>query len=489
MNKYFDQPRGFSVFFLTEMWERYGFYIIQTLLILYFANELHLSDARSYTILGSFTALAHINPILGGYIADRMIGAKKSILCGIFLIILGYLILAFIGQKLATIIVALSVISMGSGLLKPNIYSLLGTLYHDNDKRRHAGFTLFYVGLYVGILLATCLGGYIQRFLGWEVTYIIAACVLSLALATFYFGCKICLIKDSKTTSVQSAHYLKSFFLILGVIGINVYITNSESIAEFAFGGIAIISLGIVVYEICRAQGSEKRSLLAYLLLVTLSIFFWAIYFQLYFSVSLFIDRVVDRHFFGFLLPTPFFAGIEALGIIIFGPLLSALWHKLELKKKSPSTPEKFALALLILGLAFTLLFFSSTITNAIGQVIAGWVMLVYGLVAIGELLLSPTGLAMVTELTPKRLWGLMIGIFFVAVGLGGKIAGFFAKYSNISLEQKNLTEINVIYRHAFGKYMIFCFCFSLLSVFSIRLIKNLIEHRVEPLLVEQNRG
>ena len=189
------QPRGFSIFFLTEMWERYGFYITQTLLILYLIGYFHLTDKASYGILGSFTALAYINPALGGYIADRYLGARFAILWGALLISAGYLVLMG-AHDLPHVFIALAVIAMGTGLLKPNVSSLLGSLYSKNDSRRHTGFTIFYMGISLGIILATTGGGYLQEFVGWKNTYFIAALVLLFAWLTFFFGSRFYKIHD-----------------------------------------------------------------------------------------------------------------------------------------------------------------------------------------------------------------------------------------------------------------------------------------------------
>lgn len=473
------QPRGFSIFFLTEMWERYGFYIIQTLLILYFVQKYNLADTYSYGVLGSFTALAYINPILGGFIADRILGAQRSILVGAVLISCGYVVLALM-QSFAWVFLSLGIVAMGTGMLKPNISSLLGRLYADNDARRHAGYALFYVGIYVGIMLATVLGGYIQRYLDWQMTFYSASAVLLIAFATFSLGSRYFKLPDSVHFVPKYRAYALAFLLIVLAIGANTLILQQQEFATWAFTIVAVISFTIVIYEAIRTPDVvQKNRLFAYFLLVCISIFFWAIYFQLYFSMNLFVARVVDRTVFGFNLPPSFFVGIEALGVIVFGPLMSQLWHGLERRENSLSTPMKFALGLLMMTISFALLFVSSLFHDVAGQVVAAWVVLVYLIIAIGELLLSPTGLAMVTELAPKKLSGMMMGIFFVSLGLGGKLAGVIASFASISTDNLNsLQDMEATYHHAFGVYLVLCVAITFASFVLVPLIKRLI-HRV----------
>lgn len=475
MFKLLKQPRGFSIFFLTEMWERYGFYITQTLLIFYLIEHFHLTDSISYSILGSFTALAYINPALGGYIADRFLGAKKAILWGAVLISLGYFILTF-SEHLIKVFVSLSIISIGTGLLKPNISSLLGSLYSAKDSRRHTGYTLFYMGISLGIILATSFGGYLRQLLGWKITYINAALVLLVAWITFFWGSRFYNFDNLSKIEYSLKKYLLAFFFIILTMIINSIIITYQTLAIVAFSLFAIFSAIIMLYEIYNTKDSvEKKRLLAYLLLICISVFFWAMYFQLFFSMNLFIERVVDRQILGFKVPASFFVSIESFGLIIFGPFLGALWHLFARNNRGLSIPGKFASGLCMMTIAFVILFISSLFTDSNGLVMSGWIIVVYLIISIGELMLSPIGLAMVSELAPPRLAGLMMGIFFVSLGLGGKLAGIFADYAAISKNIGDLDQMKAIYHHAFGLYLLVCLIITLVSLTLVRIIKKLI--------------
>jgi POT family proton-dependent oligopeptide transporter len=374
------------------------------------------------------------------------------------------------------VFIALAVIAMGTGLLKPNVSSLLGSLYSKNDSRRHTGFTIFYMGISLGIILATTGGGYLQEFVGWKNTYFIAAIVLLVAWLTFFFGSRFYKIQDVCEMAHSTKKYMKALASMVLMIFVNVVIITHQTLSVIAFSLVALFSVVFVLYAAGVAESVlERKRLLAYLLLSCISVFFWAIYFQLYFSMNLFVDRVVDRQMFGMNVPASFFVSIESFGLILFGPILGGLWYILARNGKAISIPVKFAGSLLMMVLAFGLLFVSSLFTNSQGLVGSAWIVLVYLIIAVGELMLSPIGLAMVTELVPQRLAGLMMGLFFVTLGLGGKLAGVIADYAAISPNITDLNQMETIYHHAFGIYFVVCLVIAMISMALIPVIKKLI--------------
>lgn len=468
------QPRALSIFFLTEMWERYGFYVIQTLLILYLINVFGLSDEYSYGVLGSVTALAYGNAIVGGYIADRLIGHRTAVLAGALMLSAGYCLIAF-SNGLELSAWALGVITMGTGLLKPNVSSMVGMLYEENDERRHSGFTLFYVGINLGIILGEWLGGWFQDKMGWHFVFSTASVVLLFAYVIFWFGTRHFKIGDiSKITKT----FKKSFYAVLIIIAaivVSHFVIAHQEVAFLFFFAVAIASISIVIYEAFHEKGLSRNRMIAYLVLVGISTFYWAIYFQMFFSMNLFVDRVVDRNFFGITIVPGAFPSIEALSVIFFGPILGWLWMRLSRSRFNPSTPMKFTLALLMHTVAFGTLFLSSLALQSNGMVMPGWLVFVYIVIGIGELLLSPIGLAMVTELVPTRLVGTMMGIFFISLGLGGKLAGVFADISAIPQDMTNVPMIEHIYQHAFFHYFIICLVATIISFALVPVLKKLI--------------
>ncbi len=240
--------------------------------------------------------------------------------------------------------------------------------------------------------------------------------------------------------------------------------------------GIAILSVLIVLFEALKEKGRSRHRLLAYLILVGISVVYWAIYFQLFFSMNLFVDRVVDRQILGTIVPPSVFMSVEAFGIIAFGPLLSWIWTRLEGTRWACSTPTKFALGMALNALSFGLLYVSSHVLNHQGMVVAVWIVVVYLLIAVGELMLSPIGLAMVTELVPLRLVGTMMGIFFISLGIGGKLAGLFADISAVPDNVVSVAGIDTIYHHAFFVYFMIALIAAVVSFMLVPLIKKLIQ-------------
>ncbi len=469
------QPKALSVFFMTEMWERYGFYVIQALLALYLINVFHLDDTFSYGMLGSVTALAYINSIIGGYIADQLIGHRAAVLLGALCLSGGYALLT-LTHSVELGAWSLAVITLGTGLLKPNVSSMVGSLYDDNDPRRHSGFTLFYVGINLGIILATTFAGYIQQYLGWHVAFLSASLVLLLAFVTFYFGTRHFHILEIRPLQVSLWSAAKAGVILALTVLASDYIIKNQQASLYAFLAIAVLSVLIVLYQAFVEQGLARRRVLAYLILVGISTIYWAIYFQLFFSMNLFVDRIVDRTLWGMTVPASVFMSIEAFGIIVFGPLMSMGWSRLAGTRWAFSTPTKFALGMGMNAVAFGLLFISSHLLNAQGMVMPGWLVVVYLLIAVGELLLSPIGLAMVTELVPIRLVGMMMGIFFISLGIGGKLAGLFADISAVPENMVSIAGIDQIYHHAFWVYFLIAAIAAVISFALVSPIKKLID-------------
>lgn len=473
----FNQPKGLSVFFLTEMWERYGFNMIELLIILYFINVFHALDSFSYSLLGSITALAYINSVIGGYLADRFIGHRMAVLFGALLLTAFYIILSF-AKDMHIVVWSLMLFTMGTGLLKPNISSMVGSLYQEDDKRRYTGFTIFYIGINLGGVLGSSAPSYVQSALGWHMTYLTTAVVMLIAFFTFLVGVYRFKIKDIQPIVQSEKNWLKTALIILVTMGFSYYIINHQRVALFAFFVVAVVSAGIVIFEAIKEKGIVRMRILAYLVLVCISIVFWALFFQIFFSMNLFVDRAVNHHVFGLTLTTATFGAVEPFGVIVLGVVLSWAWMKLQNSWWNPSTPMKFSLGLWMLALTFGVLCIGALKTQADGLVVPHLIIFVYLILALAELLLSPTGLAMVTELVPKHLVGTMMGIFFISLGLGGKLAGIFANISAIPQSMTNVSQIEQVYHHAFFIYFLVCVGTACISLALVPFLKKLIAQK-----------
>lgn len=449
------QPPCIYILFLTEMWERFGFYIVQVLLIFYLTKVYQFTDTVSIGILGAFTAISYITPVAGGYLADKWMGYKHSIVLGGLLLSIGYALLAL--QQNNIFYIALATIAIGTGFFKPNISTYLGNFYGKNDSRCERGYTIFYIGINVGIVLATTSAGYVLEYLGWRANFIIASFGLLLAVTTFALGLSY-LKRTNRLTMLRATnnHTLSKFNTGVIYVGtlISIYlfslVIQDSHLASVVFTGGALAMLATLLTVSYRAGGVNTGKMLACLLLISSSVLFWALYFQLFFSLNLFIDRVLDRDLFGHQLPSPLFISLMPIFIMLTGPFIGWAWQVLEKIKLNPSTTTKFALSLFCMAAGLFLLMLGTHYTNAAGLVNKQWVVMAYLLFTLGELLISPICIAMVISVVPPAYTGMMMGAYLAAIGFGAKLAGVVAGMSAIPEGMQDKAMIVSVYQHAF---------------------------------------
>lgn len=474
------QPIVIPIFFMTEMWERFGFYVVQGLLVLYMTSTVFgFSDSKSYAILGAVTALSYIMPLLGGYAASRILDFEHAVTLGGALLAAGYAMLAIPDKHL--FFIALAIITVGTGLFKPSISSYLGSFYQPNAPHREKGYTLFYVGINAGILLSTATSGYMARYYGWHMPFMVASVSLLLGTFSFIFGLEF--IKRSGNfqriaPSVASKKPLAILCVYLGVIvaaAIAYEIIQHKTLANMImlWGGFILFTT-LIIYAFKYVKETRNR-ILACIFLTMISVVFWAIYFQMFFSMSLFIERAINRNFLSFHLPVPLFVSSESIFLILMGPFLGALWQKLSLKNKNISLPMKFSLSLFCLFIAFLVAYLSTKFTDANGQSDKIYIMIAYLFIALGELLLSPIGLAMVTVLVPAEMVGFMMGVFFCSLGFGAKLAGAIAGYAAIPKTIHSLSQMQIIYGNAFMKFLCISLFIAIISLIAVPFLKKLI--------------
>ena len=388
-------PKALPYLFLTEMWERFGFYVVQGMLVLYLTKSLGFTDNKSYTISGVFTALAYISPMVGGFLADTLLGFRLAILWGGIFLILGYAMLALPWE--GGFYLSLSTIIVGNGLFKPNISSLLGALYKPDDPGRDSGFTIFYIGINLGILLAGLSSGVIKNYYGWHASFATASVGLILGLCTFSLGLKTGAIHSKAKPAIPhpKSFFLKKYMLILYcliTIGLLSVFLQNGLLGQWL---LPVVGVGLLVFVFRLAARQEKDArnrLIALNILIISSIVFWTIYLQMFFSVNLFIDRLIDKTIFGIQIPTTVFYALEAIFIFILGPFFAWTWQVLNQSNNNPSPLIKFVFAILFVGIAFLVLGMGTYFVNADNLVNPLWIMASYFLITVGEMLLSPIG-------------------------------------------------------------------------------------------------
>lgn len=474
-----QQPSVIPIFFSTEMWERFAFYMTQSLLVLYMTSKIFdFSDAKSYGIIGAFSAMAYITPILGGYAANRVLDYEHAITLGGFLLTIGYAILSLPHENL--FYVALAIISIGNGFFKPSISSYLGDFYHKQDPSRERGYTVFYVGINIGVLLSTATSGYLVRYFGWHVPFLLVSIGLLIGTITFVFGLyylkNINNFNRIKPPVARKNHLLIAlvYLLALGLTIASYEIICHRALANHVmlWGGIGVF-IGLIIRAF-RYPISVRNKFLACIILMLISIVFWALYMQMFFSINLFTDRLVDRRVLSHQLPTPLILSLAPIYIILLGPLFGRVWQYLAIKNKNLSVPLKFSLALLSTSIAFFIIHISTKNLMQHGMNNLWFMILAYLFLAIGELLLSPIGLAMVTTLAPQELVGLMMGVWFVTLGLGVKLGSVMADNAIVPRYSWLHGHVNAIYGQAFYQYALVALIIGIFCLSITPLIKKL---------------
>jgi POT family proton-dependent oligopeptide transporter len=294
--KHYKQPEALPFLFLTEMWERFGFYVVQGMLVLYMSKSFGFSDDQSYTIQGAFTALAYIAPIIGGFLADKVLGFKTSIIWGGMFLSVGYFMLAF--SPVNYFYLSLAIIITGNGLFKPNISSLLGTLYEPGDPNRESGFTIFYIGINIGSFLAGISSGYIKDNFGWHAGFGLAGAGLILGLIIFSIGIKkILALKHNPLTALPSLKLRGKLVFMVSCVVITLLLSlllQSSALSNWLFPAIGIFLLIFLLGLAGKQAPPYRQNLLLLTALIISSIVYWMFFLQIFFSANLFVERLVD---------------------------------------------------------------------------------------------------------------------------------------------------------------------------------------------------
>jgi POT family proton-dependent oligopeptide transporter len=387
-------PRGLSTLFFTEMWERFSYYGMRAFLILYMtapvtAGGLGFADATAGRVYGLYTGSVWFSAILGGIVADIGFGQYRSVLLGGIIIAAGHFTLAF--KALPFFYSGLALIVMGTGLLKPNVSTMVGSLYEPDDKRRDAGFSIFYMGINLGAFIGPLIAGYLAQRVDWHIGFASAGIGMLLGVTQYILGKK----------------RLRPAIDKLAVRAKNG--AQAQATGGSGFG---------------RDEWKRIAAVVVFFIFASL---FWAAYEQGGSTLNLFADRYTRLSLMGFSFPSSWFQSVPAAFVILLAPVMAWLW--LKLGKHEPSSPSKFVLGLLFAGLAFLILVPAAMIAQSASRNLVSpwWLVVSYFVIEIGELALSPVGLSVVTKLAPSRIVGLMMGVWFLSVAVGDIIAGWTA--------------------------------------------------------------
>jgi len=391
---WFGHPRGLSTLFFTEMWERFSYYGMRAFLILYMVHALGFDDKHAGRIYGNYTAGVWAAAIVGGIVADWWLGQYRSVLIGGIIIALGHFTLAF--HPLPFFYVGLSLIVIGTGLLKPNVSGIVGALYDPADTRRDAGFSIFYMGINLGAFIGPLIAGWLAQKVDWHLGFACAGVGMSLGLVQYALGRR----------RLQPA------------------IERLARRPRPAAAAAAPSSGGFIGFTV-----AEWKRIAAMAVFFVLAAIFWGAYEQAGSSLNLFGDRYTTLRILGFEFPSSWYVSVQAIFVIVLAPAFAWLW--IRLGKYEPTTPTKFAFGLFFVGLSFLFLLIpAGAIQGTPGlRVSPFWLIGCYFIQELGELSISPVGLSVFTKLAPVRIVGMMLGLWFLADSVGNKVAGYAAGF------------------------------------------------------------
>ncbi|MBW3549505.1 MAG: peptide MFS transporter [Proteobacteria bacterium] len=438
---FLGHPRGLFVLFFAEMWERFSYYGMRALLIFYLVQHWLFSDSDASVIYGAYTALVYITPVVGGYLADRYLGQRKAVLFGAVLLTFGHFLMAFEGdggQDGAAINVfwlALSFIIVGSGFLKANISVIVGQLYSRTDVRRDPAYTIFYVGINLGAALGAIVAGWLGQTYGWAWGFGAAGVGMLLGLIVFVIGKPLLLGRGESRDparlerSVMGIKFEWLLYIIsFAAVGLVWLLIQYQSLVGGLLMGAGAILVGYVLYTaVFKLPKHDRDRIFAALYLIFGSILFWALFEQAGSSLNLYTDRSVDRDMFGIEVPASVFQSINAIYIVLLGPVFAALWLWLGRRGMEPSAPAKFGLGIIQLGAGFLVLVAGAAAAGPGALTPVLFIFLIYLLHTTGELCLSPVGLSAMNRLSPAQMASLIMGTWFFASATGNFAAGLIA--------------------------------------------------------------
>ncbi len=435
----FGHPRGLGLLFAAEMWERFSYYGMRAILVLYLVQSLKWSTARAANLYGTYTMLVFLTPLIGGYLADRYIGTRRSLVIGALIISAGHFCLAV--PSMTMFYVGLTLIIIGTGFFKPNVSTMVGQIYREGDIRRDAGFTIFYIGINTGAFLGGIVCGYLAdqtRFgdRGWHWGFgaagvgMLIGLVVYVALRNKYLpGIGVRATKQIPDVATPIAAS-DSKALVHGLIGVVAGVAFSVLLGGFdALAAFVAATIGAsLAVTVLGSHGEERRRVIAIFLVAFFVVVFWACYEQVGSSMNLFAANNTNLQLGHFHLPPAWLQNVTPAVIILFAPVFAWFWIKLAKIGREPSTALKMVLGLALLGVGFIFMVMGGARADSGALVSPLWLVGAYTFHTWGELCLSPVGLSYVTKVAPVRFASLLMGVWFLANSAANKIAGTIAE-------------------------------------------------------------
>lgn len=488
-------PKQLWYLFFSEMWERFCFYGMRGMLTFFMVNQLFMDEKVANLQYGATQAFVYAFTFIGGMFADKILGFRKSLFWGGLLMITGSCILAYDPKEFFFLGISFNII--GTGFFKPNISTIVGALYKSGDSRRDAGFSLFYSGINVGALLGgyaciaigkgTFLTSFVPENLRWNVAFGLAAVVMLISLLTFTYTRKTLgpiglspLSDDTSKKSIISKKWYEYLVYIgaLAIIPLIMVMVANTKYTDWFMYFIGPFSLVYLLYEMSKHTFSEVKKLIAALLFILFSVIFWAIFEQAGGSLSIFAANNLNNKLFSVftLDPNGVNNAANSLFVIIFAPIIGIIWIAMAKRKIEPNTVIKFGLAFLFLGLAFYAFFATRFFASVNGIASLDVFTLAYFIVTLGELCLSPIGLSIMTKLSPARLQGVMMGMWFLASAYGQYVAGLFGASIVSDIENASAMDKLMSYTEGYKDFALYAVISGVILIAISPLMRKLMQ-------------
>ncbi len=455
-------PVGLYILFFTEMWERFSYYGMRAILVLYITSSatglnpgLGWDSTEALALYGWYTMLVYVMSIPGGILADKFIGQKKSVLVGGLILCAGHGILAV--EQMWAFYTGLLLIILGVGGLKPNISTMVGGLYREGDIRRDKGFTIFYIGINIGAAAASLAVGYVGEKIGWHYGFGMAGIGMALGQIVFMWGQKFLKGVGEAPTKAEAGaqddglgHLFRKLFRtttpLIGFLVVEAYAAYLLTTGTIGYGLLAaflgvVVGLMMVIYT--ELTKIEKDRFVVLLLSFLLVIVFWGAFEQAGGLMNIYTKEKVNRMVMGFEIPASVFQSVNAIFIIIFGAIVANFWARRKKKGKESSSLYKMAIGTIVMGIGFLFMAKASLEVLSTGEAALVWIILAYLLHTLGELSTSPVALSFITKIAPAKYVSIMMGVYFAATGLGNKVAGAIGEASQT---EPIYSEVNTNY-------------------------------------------
>ncbi|MFC7095465.1 dipeptide/tripeptide permease DtpA [Jeongeupia naejangsanensis] len=473
-NSSLSQPKAFYLIFSIELWERFGYYGLQGIMAVYLVKVLGLHQADSFTLFSSFVALVYGLIAVGGWIGDKVLGTKRTIILGAITLAVGYAMIAFSNHQVSWVYLGMGTVAVGNGLFKANPGSLLSKLYEKGDPRIDGAFTMYYMAINIGSFFSMLATPWLAKEFGWGVAFSLSVVGMLITIANFLL-CKKMVAQYGSEPDFKPLNLKYLAYVIAGIVAVCLaasWLLKHPTVANY---GLAAISIGIVAIfakETFALEGAARSKMIVAFVLMVEAVIFFVLYNQMPTSLNFFAINNTEHSLLGFAVQPEQFQALNPFWIMVASPILALTYNKLG--DKLPM-PHKFAFGMVLCSLAFLVLPLGARFASEQGLVSANWLVLCYALQSVGELLISGLGLAMVAQLVPERLMGFIMGAWFLTTAAASAVSGMVAGLTAVSGDVSNAQASLAVYSDVFMKIGIVTGVIAVLMIVTAPLLARMI--------------